>query len=574
MAYYLVSAKPKTSRLTTLRGRLRQHAYDGLLPHGTEMAHSLENARLREDGFAIWEEEDDATPPLALERETVLDEFFEDLTLTPVQEGTGWERIARLPWLFPEYTQVERESPYALGFRTLEHETTVDSLPVQGAVPEWLTGRLIRTGPARFEVGSQRYRHWFDGLAMLHRFSFAAGAVGYANRFLQSRAREEALREGAIARGEFATDPCRTLFQRVASWFSPRLTDNGCVNVATWGNEVFALTETRLPVRFDPETLATTGWCEYDRQIRGPIASVHPQFDSTRGLHYSHVLDYGWRSTYRFFGIDAATGRQFGVADLAVACPAYVHSFGMTEHYLVLVECPFVVDPLRFLLRDRPFICNYEWRPERESRFHLIAKESGRVVRTALGEPFFAFHHANAFEYGDEVVIDIVTHPDPSVIDQLYLDRLRSPAPATPVGHLTRFRMGRSKRVSSQRLSDLRLELPRFHAERVTGRPYRFLYGAGNTVPGNFIDSVAKLDLAGGSSRTWHEAGCYPGEPVFVPRPDDLTEDGGVILSLVLDIRKAASFLLILDASDFRELARASVPHPIPFGIHGQFFPR
>jgi beta,beta-carotene 9',10'-dioxygenase len=32
---------------------------------------------------------------------------------------------------------------------------------------------LLRTGPAKFEVGKTSYRHWFDGLAMLHRFAFA-----------------------------------------------------------------------------------------------------------------------------------------------------------------------------------------------------------------------------------------------------------------------------------------------------------------------------------------------------------------------------------------------------------------
>jgi beta,beta-carotene 9',10'-dioxygenase len=30
--------------------------------------------------------------------------------------------------------------------------------------------------------------------------------------------------------------------------------------------------------------------------------------------------------------------------------------------------------------------------------------------------------------------------------------------------------------------------------------------------------------------------------------------------------------LLVLDASDFSELARADLPHHVPFGLHGQFF--
>jgi beta,beta-carotene 9',10'-dioxygenase len=58
---------------------------------------------------------------------------------------------------------------------------------------------------------------------------------------------------------------------------------------------------------------------------------------------------------------------------------------------------------------------------------------------------------------------------------------------------------------------------------------------------------------------------------VFVARPDAEREDDGVLLSVVLDARSETSFLLVLDASDLSELARAEVPHHIPFGFHGQF---
>ena len=70
---------------------------------------------------------------------------------------------------------------------------------------------------------------------------------------------------------------------------------------------------------------------------------------------------------------------------------------------------------------------------------------------------------------------------------------------------------------------------------------------------------------------TWSEDGCYPGEPVFVAAPDGQGEDDGVLLSVVLDAHRGNSFLLVLDAATLTELARAEVPHHIPFGFHGQF---
>src|SRR5262249_59955036 len=99
-----------------------------------------------------------------------------------------------------------------------------------------------------------------------------------------------------------ATDPCRSLFQRVAFWCSPKYTDNGCVNIARVADAVVALTETRLPVRFDPDTLATLGVREYDRQSPGPISTAHPHFDHACGLFYNHALDFGRRRKYHVSG--------------------------------------------------------------------------------------------------------------------------------------------------------------------------------------------------------------------------------------------------------------------------------
>ena len=73
-------------------------------------------------------------------------------------------------------------------------------------------------------------------------------------------------------------------------------------------------------------------------------------------------------------------------------------------------------------------------------------------------------------------------------------------------------------------------------------------------------------------AKTWSEDGCYPGEGVFVPSPDARSADDGVVLSVILDAAVERSFLLVLDAGSFDELARAEVPHHIPFGFHGQHF--
>jgi carotenoid cleavage dioxygenase-like enzyme len=80
-----------------------------------------------------------------------------------------------------------------------------------------------------------------------------------------------------------------------------------------------------------------------------------------------------------------------------------------------------------------------------------------------------------------------------------------------------------------------------------------------------------KADVVERRSTVWADADCFPGEPVFVAAPRAADEDAGVLLSVVLDARRGNSFLLVLDARSLEELARAEVPHHIPFGFHGQF---
>ena len=94
---------------------------------------------------------------------------------------------------------------------------------------------------------------------MLHRFGFADGEVSYANRFLEGKAYTARETEGEITYSEFATDPCRSLFKRAFTMFMPKLTDNCNVNLVELGERFVAMTETPMPVQFDPETLEAAG---------------------------------------------------------------------------------------------------------------------------------------------------------------------------------------------------------------------------------------------------------------------------------------------------------------------------
>ena len=107
MAYYLVTARPKPDLLPDLLQNLQKHVYEGMRPFGKSLTNALHHARTRGNGYAVWEEEDYCSPPLAQERAAVLDEFFDDLSVETVEMGAGWDKIEDLPRLFPELETAE-----------------------------------------------------------------------------------------------------------------------------------------------------------------------------------------------------------------------------------------------------------------------------------------------------------------------------------------------------------------------------------------------------------------------------------------------------------------------------------
>lgn len=479
-------------------------------------------------------------------------------------------------------------------FANLDTEVTDVPLRVEGRLPSWLGGALLRNGPARFDLGRHEVAHWFDGLAMLHRFGFAQGTVRYTNRFLRTRAFAAADTTGRLGYREFASDPCGTLFSRLRSLFAPESSDNASVSVARLGAHVVALTECALPVAFDPRTLATLGAVPWSAEVtRGAaLRTAHPHEEpppddaprpdiappATGGAYVNQVTRFGARCRYEVVRTDAASGRHDVLARIPVRRPAYMHSFGITRRRAILSHFPFTVEPLAIALSGRPFIESFAWRPAEGTAWHVVDRATGAVT-TCRGEACFAFHHVNAFDDGDEVVCDVIAYDDPSVIETLRLARLRAPAPVVPGGTLRRLRLvpprrgAREGTVREEWRVPLPVEMPRLDHDRANGRPYRLAFACVASAPGALLDGIARIDVAGGDVRTWHEDGCYAGEPVFVPRPGGRDEGDGVLLSVVLDGRRGRSLLLVLDARTLGEVARAEAPHAIPAGFHGMHLP-
>jgi beta,beta-carotene 9',10'-dioxygenase len=467
---------------------------------------------------------------------------------------------------------IEQKAQRAVGFNSLDEEVHLDAVPVTGTVPDWLQGTLVRVTPALMDGGGKTINHWFDGAAMLNAFGFGAGGVSYGSRFLDTDYLGD-VRRGEVKFG-FGADPCRSLFKRVMSLNDVNKFDNANVNLQELGRRYIAMTETPLPVEFDPKTLATLGKPAWpDKDAHGQVTTAHPHYDYERDEMVNYTAHFGPKTTYRVYAASEVGARRRLIASQPVKQPGYMHSFGMSERYVVLAENPLVVNPMSVPLSKKAFIDNYSWEPERGTRFIVMDRHSGDLQGIHEAEPFFCFHHVNSFERDGELVVDLIAYDDPAVIHKLDLDKLRGGERMEQTS-LRRYRIALDG--SGVRREDIApgvsAELPRINYARNNTRDYRWMYAVATSPEGDWHDEIVKVDVTSGEVRRWAQPGCYPGEPVFVERPAGTAEDDGVILSVVLDSAEERSFLLVLDAGSFEELGRAHAPHRVPFGFHGQFF--
>jgi carotenoid cleavage dioxygenase-like enzyme len=475
------------------------------------------------------------------------------------------------------------EAGFELGFRSLESEVRDHSLPVEGDLPDWLDGALVRNGPAKFEVGGERVGHWFDGLAMCHRFAFDGHSdeISYTNRFLRSETYRKATEEGVLD-GQFATGDGGYL-ARLRDLLFGDPTDNCNVHVTRVADSLVAMTEVPRFLDCDPATLETRGEFTFADDLAGHINCAHVLPDPHRGETVGLLTTFGRPSEYTVYRLpDGARTREV-VGRVAADRPAYLHSFALTERFVVLTEHPFVTDPKSFLLPGgEGFVDFYDWEPERGTAFHVLDRETGERVATRETDAWFVFHHVNAFERGTddstngEVVVDLVAYPDADVVDGLYLDAAADWFESGADGQLRRFHVpfdggtdsGRGD-VTSERLYD-GCELPRVAPEDRT-REYRYAYAQGAAErDGNH---VAKVDVTTGDTRRWEESGLFAEEPVVVRAPDaDRPSDEGVVLVTALNVPAERTDLLVLDGETLDVRARAPLPHAVPFGFHGRYF--
>ena len=268
-----------------------------------------------------------------------------------------------------------------------------------------------------------------------------------------------------------------------------------------------------------------------------------------------------------------------------------MHSFCLTENYIVVTEAPLIMNVWRILTHRilASNICEwFYWDENQPVKFHVVDRKQGTRLGIFTAEPFLAFHHINAFEKDGKIHIDACCYPDSSIMSQLYLHNLRSPMVPSeqkfdvpevrryklPVEDLGDVELGKPVHKGTDGLDYTLLysgmDLPRFNYNERNGKPYKFVYGVGDADEVIF-GHLIKLNVETKEFVTWKEPGGFASEPVFVKAPDGKDEDDGVVLSCVISISDQTTSLLVLDAKEFKELGRAVVKKITPMAFHGLF---
>uniref|UniRef100_A0AAY5F026 Beta-carotene oxygenase 1, like n=1 Tax=Electrophorus electricus TaxID=8005 RepID=A0AAY5F026_ELEEL len=488
---------------------------------------------------------------------------------------------------------------------------------LSGTIPSWLQGTLLRNGPGLFSIGESSYNHWFDGMALIHSFTFKDGEVYYRSKFLRSGTYKKNTAANRIVVTEFGTlaypEPSKNIFSKAFTYLIntiPDFTDNNIINIIRYGEDYYASSEINYINQINPSSLDTIGRSNYRDYIALNLATAHPHYDDEGNTYNMGTAIMALTGPkYVIFRVPSIASdkenKRPALRKVEHICsipfhstlyPSYFHSFGMTENYIIFVEQALKLDIIRL---TTAYIKGVSWgkclKYDKDdiTLFHVINRRTGKVAGTKFyTDAFVMFHHINAYEEDGHVVFDLITYEDNSLYDMFYLKNMRQDAETFDKSSKV-FSLPVCQRFVIPIDVDLKVSDCKggvFIFSSLSATLLLFLHWGfvclafvGNKKL-NFqkvytlishilvLKQIAKVDTITRTHIEWMEDECYPSEPVFVASPGAVDEDDGVILSSVISLNpKKTPFLLVLDAKTFKEIARASVNTTVHMDLHGLF---
>ena len=483
-------------------------------------------------------------------------------------------RVEKLP---PVLTTLQPSNhPYLNGAWTPQHEevNAWDLEVLEGAIPTDIDGIYLRNTENQVHQPLGRH-HPFDGDGMIHQISFSGGTATYRNRFIRTRCFEAEQVAGGALWGGLADGP--GVSKRPGFGAHGGIKDSASTDVIVHrGKAIATFYQCGEGYVLDPETLETEGvapWVPLDG------ISAHPKLDEATGELL--FFNYSKHAPYMHYGVVDADGKLATYIPVPLPGPRLPHDMIFSANWSILNDLPVHWDEKLIEQRNIHAVRLHEDQP---SRFALVPRHGGpEDIRWFEAAPTYVLHWLNAYEEGDEVIVDGYFQENPTP----------SPEPHSEHGkyaHMMAFLDGHSMgtrlhrwrfnladgTTREERLDDRCVEFGMIN-QRFAGRKYRYIY---STVarPGWFLfEGFVKHDLDTGEAiEVKLPAGVYASEAPFAPRIGATEEDDGYIISFTIDENRGTSECIIIDAKDFAAgpVCRIALPHKISSGTHAHWVDR
>jgi len=460
------------------------------------------------------------------------------------------------------------DHPYLHGpWTPLHEEVDAEDLPViEGEIPRDIDGVYLRNTQNPLHQALERY-HPFDGDGMIHMAAFRDGQVSYRNRFVRTKGLEAELAEGRRLWPGLMEDP--RLASRPGWGAHGALKDASSTDVVVHaGRALTTYFQCGEGYRLDPLTLDQQGPPDWSPE--GGI-SAHTKVDE----HTGELLffNYGKTPPYMHYGVVDRHDRLVHYVPVPLPGPRLPHDMAFTENFAILNDFPLFWDP-DLLARGKHVV---RFHPEMTSRFAVIPRRgTPDQIRWFEAAPTFVLHWLNAYEEGDEIVLDGYFQEDPMPTNydgaQPGYERMMSYLDQYKMGtrlHRWRFNLT-TGRTTEQRLDDRILEFGMIN-QKFAGRPYRYAYSAVQ-VPGWFIfNGYVKHDLQTGESwQVMLPEGQFASEAPFAPRTGAVDEDDGYLVTFIINETTGRSEVALIDCKRFEAgpVCRVQLPHQLASGTH------
>ncbi|MEM1380470.1 MAG: carotenoid oxygenase family protein [Pseudomonadota bacterium] len=447
-------------------------------------------------------------------------------------------------------------------------EYDAENMEVIGEIPKDLSGIYVRNteNPVHDAIGVY---HPFDGDGMLHTMAFENGKATYKNRFIRTKgflAEQEA--QKALWTG-IAGNPKKS--EREGWGARGRMKDSSSTDVVFHAGEIlstfYMCGEGYCIDPYTLEDLGTAAW------VPPEGISAHPKTDPHTGDMM--FFNYGKERPYMHYGVVNSSGQLDHLIPIELPGPRLPHDMAFTDNYSILIDLPlFWKEELL-----EAGIHSAAWHPHLPTRFAIVPRRgSPQEIRWFEAAPTYVLHWTNAWEEGDEIVVDgyFQEDPDPAPIDMPGLDPRFGKLLANidyhsfkPKLHRWRFNMVTGA-VHEDHLHDGLVEFGTIN-QNYACRPNRYVYSA-TAVPGMFLfGGLKKHDLhTGDTQEVSFGPGRFGSEAPFAPRVGGAGEDDGYLVSFITDMNENRSECVVLDAKDITAgpVARIILPHRISSGTH------